>query len=97
MRADFWLTIAQNPRASLKKLVAGLRNIADLITDMVDAAAWVFIKKALDRAGFSQRIKQFNLGVRQRDKYHSDAMLRLILGGSNLSPQGAAILLCSAF
>ncbi len=45
-----------------------------------------FIKKALNRAGFPQRIKQLDLGVWQRDEYHGDAMIRLILGGANLSP-----------
>jgi len=86
MRADFWLAFAQNPAASLNKLVAGFSNIVHLITDMVDSAAWVFIKKALNRAGFPQRIKQLDLGVWQRDEYHGDAMIRLILGGANLSP-----------
>ena len=51
----------------------------NLYADVVDASILVFHEEVLNGALVSKRVQQFELGVPEVHKHHSDSMLRELL------------------
>src|SRR6056300_1459165 len=92
MSADFGFTCSQNARAGGLQVVACGDDIVDLITDMVDAAGWVFVQESLNWAVFTQRVQQFDFGVGQFDENYSYPMIGFVLWRADICAQCGAVL-----
>src|SRR5262245_64558482 len=74
VRADFRLPIAKHARARSLEAIAGGADILHLVADVMDAPARVPLEECGDRGVLAQRLQEFDLGVRQVDEDHRDAV-----------------------
>jgi len=79
MGADFWLSATKDTSPLCLQLVAGFQNIIHLITHMMDATRWIFLKKTGYRGGLTKRKKEFDFCIWQSDEDDSYSVVRFIL------------------
>jgi hypothetical protein len=91
MGSGLRLAGAEHPGARRLKTVAGGEDVVDLVADVVNAARGVLVEETLDRRVMAQRIKQFDLGVGQRDENDGNAVVRLVLRRADSGAQGVAV------
>ncbi len=65
VRADLGVAVAEHARAFGFQLVAGAKNIVDLVADVMDAAVRIAFEEFGDRRVLAERLEQLDLGVRQ--------------------------------
>ena len=56
MRADFWIACAQHTGALGQQMVTRGQNVINFVTNMVDAASGVLVKKSLNRGCITERV-----------------------------------------
>ena len=76
MGAELWLAVAEHPRSLGAEAIARRDDVFDLVADMVHAARRIAVEKAAHRRSGTERLEEFNPGIRQFDKNHPDTVPR---------------------
>ena len=84
--------VIEDAGALLCQPIARGKDIFDLVAHVVNTARRVLFEKARDGGALTQRIKQFDLGVGQRDEHNRHPVIRFVLRRAHLRAQRIAIL-----
>src|SRR5262249_32753097 len=63
VRADLGHAVAEHPRTFFDQGIAGSDDVADLITDVMNAAVGIAFQEFRDRRRLAKRLDEFDLGV----------------------------------
>src|ERR1700730_10284446 len=91
MRTNFRNTIAKDMRACANELLASGRKVLNFKTNMVDGTGGMMSQKIGDRGIVTERLDQFDSGIRKLDEYHSHAVVWQGGGVAHLCSKRAAI------
>src|SRR5262245_32299426 len=94
VRADLGFAIAEHARTLRFEPVTRGADVVDLITDVVNAAVGIALKKFCNRGRVAQRLKKLDLGVGQGDENRRHAVIGLGYCLGDLRAERAAIDVC---